>query len=68
MLYAQETENGYQLVDSSPKVVYKIKGTTLKNVFIVEDKNAVLYKNGDSWVVEYYANNILKQEELNIKF
>ena len=68
VLYAQEIENGYQLVDSTPKVVYRIKNTTLKNVFLVEDKNAILYKKGDSWVVEYYDNTILRQEQLNIKF
>lgn len=68
VLYAQEIENGYQLVDSTPKVVYRIKNTTLKNVFLVEDKNAILYKKGDSWVVEYYDNTILRQKELNIKF
>jgi hypothetical protein len=68
VLYAQEIENGFQLVDSTPKVVYKIKSTGLDNVFLVEGQNATLYKKGDSWILEYYENNVLKQEELNIKF
>ncbi|WP_111309268.1 hypothetical protein [Confluentibacter sediminis] len=68
VLYAQAVENGFQLVDSSPKVVYKIKNTSLKDVYLVEGKNATLYKKGDDWVLEYYENNVLKQEVLNIKF
>ena len=68
VLYAQQIENGYQLVDSSPKVVYRIKNSGLNNVFLVEGKNAIVYKKGDSWVLEYYSENNLKQEALNIKF
>ena len=68
VLYAQEIENGFQLVDSSPKVVYRIKQTKLDKVFLVENKSAIIYKKGDDWVLEYYANGILKQDILNIKF
>ncbi|PKQ43507.1 hypothetical protein [Confluentibacter flavum] len=68
VLYAQAIENGFQLVDSSPKVVYKIKNTSLENVFMVEGKNATLYKKENNWIMEYYENNVLKQEVLNIKF
>lgn len=67
-LYAQAIENGFQLVDSSPKVVYKIKNTSMENVFLVEGKNATLYKKDGNWIMEYYENNILKQDVLNIKF
>ncbi len=68
VLYAQEIENGFQLVDSSPRVVYRIKQTKLDNVFLVENKSAIIYNKGDEWVLEYYANNVLKQDVLNIKF
>jgi hypothetical protein len=68
ILYAQEIENGFQLVDSSPKVIYRIKNTNLKNVFLVENSRAIIYKNGENWVIEYYAGNTLKQDILNIKF
>jgi len=59
VLYAQEIENGFQLVDSSPKVVYRIKSTSLENVFLVEGENATLYKKGDNWILEYYENSVL---------
>lgn len=68
ILYAQAIENGFQLVDSSPKVVYRIKKTGIVDVFLVENKSATLYKKGADWILEYYENNVLKQEVLNIKF
>ncbi len=68
ILYAQEIANGFQLVDSSPKVVYRIKSTNLNNVFLVENKSAIIYKKGNDWVLEFYSNNVLKQEALHIKF
>ncbi|MBJ6366849.1 hypothetical protein [Snuella sedimenti] len=68
VLYAQIIKNGFQLVDSSPKVVYRILKTGLENTFLVENKQAIVYKKGDSWILEYYADGTLKQEGLNIKF
>ncbi|APY10387.1 hypothetical protein BWZ22_03645 [Seonamhaeicola sp. S2-3] len=68
VLYAQEIANGFQLVDSSPKVVYRMKNTGLDNVFLVEGKSAIIFKKGNNWVIEYYLGNQLKQDVLNIKF
>lgn len=68
VLYAQEIDNGFQLVDSSPKVVYKIKNTGLNNTFLVEGQSAIVYKKGDDWILEYYTDHVLKQDVLNIKF
>lgn len=68
VLYAQAIDNGFQLVDSSPKVVYLIKNTSLENVFIVENKNAIIFKKEDQWFLEYYSTNTLQQQKLNIKF
>lgn len=68
VLYAQAIDNGFQLVDSSPKVIYKIKNTSMENMFLVEGRNATLYKKDNQWIMEYYENNILKQDVLNIKF
>ena len=68
ILYAQAIANGFQLVDSSPKVVYKIKATGLSNVFFVEGKQAIIYKLEANWIIEFYENNSLKSKILNIKF
>ncbi|WP_298555415.1 hypothetical protein [uncultured Algibacter sp.] len=68
VLYAQAIDNGFQLVDSSPKVLYRIKNTNLKDVFLVEGNSAVIYKKDNDWVIEYYSGGTLEQEALNIKF
>lgn len=68
ILYAQAIENGYQLVDSSPKVIYRILKTGIENVFLVENLNATIQKKVDQWILEYYEDGYLKQDVLNIKF
>lgn len=68
VLYAQEIENGYQLVDATPKVVYKITKTAQPNLYMVNGENAIIYKKGDTWVIEYNTSEGTKQKELNIKF
>ena len=69
-LYAQPSENGYQLVDSTPKVVLRIFKTSSKEIFIVENgqKSGTLYRNNDAWIFEYYDNGKLISENLSIKF
>lgn len=68
VLYAQKTTNGFQLVDSTPKVVYQIKKTGMQHVYLVEGKNAIIYKLDANWVLEYYENDILKTKIIHIKF
>jgi len=68
LLYAQAIDNGFQLVDSTPKVLYKVKSTGLSNVFMVEGQDAIIYQLDAHWVMEYYKNGKLTQEILNIKF
>ena len=68
VLYAQPIANGYQLVDSSPKVIYKLTKTTQPNYFLIQGGNGFVYKKDGQWVAEYYEGETLKQEVLNIKF
>ncbi|MCX2679492.1 hypothetical protein OOZ15_06010 [Galbibacter sp. EGI 63066] len=67
-LFAQPIANGFQLVDMTPKVVYKILKTTQPNYFILQGKSGVVFQKGGKWIAEYYEGATLKQEELNIKF
>ena len=67
-LYAQEKENGYQLVNTKPEVVFHLLKTKNKDIFIVKNKNGILYKNENTWIVEYYKNDKLYIEEYLIKF
>ncbi|MBT8377004.1 MAG: hypothetical protein KJO22_09060, partial [Bacteroidia bacterium] len=50
VLYAQEIEGGFQLVDSEPKVVMILLKTAAENVFTVKGKDAVVFKKGDQWI------------------
>lgn len=68
ILYAQELENGFQLVDSSPKVVYRLIKTGVNDVFLVEGKTAIIYKTEGKWVLESLKNGNLGQEILNVRF
>tara|TARA_R110002049_G_scaffold305931_1_gene503541 strand:- start:8307 stop:9092 length:786 start_codon:yes stop_codon:yes gene_type:complete len=71
VLYAQEIANGFQLVDSTPKIEYKIYKTTVQGYFMASNndtKGVVINKSG-KWYFEYYDNNEqLISKELNIKF
>ena len=68
--YAQEIANGFQLVDSTPKVRLKIFQTSRPNIFISENEKGggLLYQNNGEWILEYYDGAVLKKEIVNIKF
>lgn len=70
VLYAQELSNGYQLVDSTPKIRMKLMKSSSPNVFIAESGsiNGVVYTENGRWFFEYYNADQLVSEELNIKF
>ncbi len=68
ILYAQAIDNGFQLVDSKPKVVYRMLKTSKNSVFLVEGKAAIIYESNGKWLLEFYENGNQKQEVLNIKF
>lgn len=68
--FAQPTTTGFQIVDSTPKVIMRLFNTSQKDVFIGERENAkgtVLIKNGQ-WFFEYYENGKLISEHLKLKF
>ncbi|NNL15491.1 MAG: hypothetical protein HKO81_02485 [Flavobacteriaceae bacterium] len=68
ILYAQAIENGFQLVDNSPKIVYTIFYSGKKNIYIVQGKDAVIYQLNDTWVIAEQLADKLEVNSLNIKF
>ena len=66
-LYAQPLDNGFQLIDTEPKKVMVLLNTALKDVYLVKDKNALVYKNGDQWIMSS-SDATVKNEVLFIKF
>ena len=70
VLFAQPITNGFQLVDSTPRIWMKIYKTTSSTAFIAVKENlqgVLLLKNGE-WFFEYYGNDTLMSEKIVIKF
>nr|WP_297914862.1 hypothetical protein [uncultured Allomuricauda sp.] len=70
LLYAQPVPNGYQLVDSSPKIICRLVETSVKDVYLVasENKTGIVFQKEGKWHREYLENGTRKVEVLNIKF
>ncbi|MDP2161623.1 MAG: hypothetical protein Q8K02_14155, partial [Flavobacterium sp.] len=70
MLFAQPIANGFQLVDSSPKVVYKLIKTDNPSVFLAQkgEQQGVVTLKGSIWFFEYQEDDKLVSEKLQIKF
>lgn len=71
LLYAQPLNEGsYQLIDSKPSVVMKIYKTSDKNSFMAQkgSQQGVLINKENQWFFEYYQNDKLVSEKINVKF
>jgi len=69
-LYAQAIANGYQLIDTTPKIVLTLLKTSAENYFIASNAtaNGIVLKKGEDWVFEYYKDGKLISEKLLVKF
>ena len=68
LLYAQKSNNGFQLVDLTPKIRYHILATSKKGVYILVNKKGILYSNGKNWTVEYFDGEKMVKKNYSIKF
>ncbi|WP_428231372.1 hypothetical protein [Flavobacterium sp.] len=70
LLYAQPTENGYQLIDKTPKVVMKLLKTSRPDSFIAikDGVQGSLNAKDNQWFFEYYKNDQLISEKVSVKF
>ncbi|MFJ1329583.1 hypothetical protein [Capnocytophaga canimorsus] len=72
ILYAQPNELGFQLIDSSPKIILKIQKTSLPDIYIAqtpEGMQGILFKNQEnSYTFEFIKSNTLTQDKFEIKF
>jgi len=69
--YAQPVDNGFQLVDSSPKVQMKLVKTTQENTYIAMVDDApmgMVYQKEGQWWHEYYEEGKVQLRKLRIKF
>ncbi|MGB6153072.1 MAG: hypothetical protein WBG48_13900 [Pricia sp.] len=69
-LYAQELANGYQLVDSTPRIRIKMEKTSMPDVYLARagETRGTVFKKNDVWFFEYYSGDDLTTQELSIKF
>ena len=67
-LYAQPKENGFQLINAKPQVVFVILNTGVKDIYVIKDKNGLLYKKGENWIAEFYDGGEIVVKKYSIKF
>jgi hypothetical protein len=69
-LFAQPIENGFQLIDTTPKVILKIYKTSNPSCYIAYKDNiqGVLVNRDDQWLFEYFTNTKVVSEKMEIKF
>lgn len=70
VLFAQPIKNGFQLIDSTPKVVMKIYKTTNPSVYLATkgDLQGSLSLKDNQWYFEYYEKDTLMSEKIAVKF
>ena len=70
VLIAQPIANGFQLMDSSLKVIMKIFNTTNKNIFTATkgSNDGVFILKNNQWYFEFYQSEQLISEKIEVKF
>lgn len=70
VLFAQPIENGFQLIDATPKVIMKIYKTSSPICFIaIKDRiQGVLISKENEWFFEYFNNSKLVSDKVEVKF
>jgi len=70
LLYAQPTSYGYQLIDSEPKVVMKVYKTSNPASYMATKGSVqgVLVSKDNQWFFEFYQNDQLISEKIDVKF
>ncbi len=70
VFFAQPIANGFQIVDTTPKVVMKLFKTSVSNFYIAQKDSlqGVVFNKNNQWYFEYYQNDKLVSEKMEIKF
>jgi len=70
LLYAQPTAYGFQFIDSEPKVVMKVYKTSNPASFMATKGSVqgALVSKDNKWFFEYYQNDQLISEKVDVKF
>jgi hypothetical protein len=70
VLFAQPIKNGFQLIDSTPKVVMKVYKTTNPSIYIAikDSLQGLALQKENQWYFEYYDKETLMSEKITVKF
>jgi len=68
--FAQPIANGFQVVNSEPRVIMRLFTTSQKGVFIgiKGDQNGIVITKNGKWFFEYYEAGKLISEPINLRF
>lgn len=69
-LFAIPTANGFKLVDAKPATIMVLFNTSVPTIFIAKKENiqGVLIKINSDWFFEYYENDKLVSEKVEVRF
>ena len=69
-LTAVPMQNGYKLLDSVPAVIYELLATSIENVYTAKKGTitGTFLKKNTGWYFEYYQNDTLLSEKVEVKF
>ena len=69
-LTAIAIQNGYKLVDTVPTLIYELLATSIENVFTAKKGtiSGTFLKKNTGWYFEYYQNDQLVSEKVEVKF
>ncbi|WP_138434836.1 hypothetical protein [Winogradskyella algicola] len=68
IFYAQEIENGFQLVDDVSNKIMVLLKTAKSNLFIVKGKDAIVYPENGKWIYSEATEKDYDSYPINIKF
>ncbi len=68
IMYAQPIDDGYQVVDGTPKIIMTLYNTGKQNTYIVKGQNAIVYKEDGFWYMSESINGKTEIKLINIKF
>lgn len=68
VFYAQPIDNGFQIIDTTPKKVMVLFYSSIPDTFIVKGRDAIVYKKEGLWILAENDGSNLNTEVINIKF
>jgi hypothetical protein len=55
-------------LNADAKIIFEVLNTSLPNIFVVKDRNGILYKKGAYWVLEYFEGDKRIIEQFTVYF